>query len=143
MSYEKIYRQMVLEHLGREPRQNEGLSDEEIEQAEKRFGFRFPESLRLYYRITGNLPELNQRHNRLLNLSDLDVENGFLIFMEENQNVVYWAIKVSETANSDPEVWQIINEELREFYPERKTFSKFIVEMMNWQLGELPKLENQ
>ncbi len=143
MIYEEIYKQMVLKHLGREPKLNEGLPDEEIRQTEKRLGFKIPESLRVYYQITGNLPEINKFHNRLLNLPEIDVEDDFLVFMEENQNVVYWAIKTSEVPNSDPEIWQIINEETPEFYSEDKPFSEFILEMMNWQFGKLLELENQ
>jgi len=89
MNYEVLYGKLVEKHLGRKPKLEDGLADETVSQTERRLGFRLPESLRTYYLVTGNLPEINKYHNRLLNLTELEVnDNGFLIFMEENQVVV-------------------------------------------------------
>lgn len=143
MDYETLYRELVGKHLGREPKLDEGLTNEKISQTEQRLGFKLPESLRKYYLVTGNLPEINKYHNRLLNLIELDVnDDGFLVFMEENQAVVYWGIKVRNITDSDPEIWQIINEKPFESYSEESPFSEFIIKMMDWQFGELQELEN-
>lgn len=143
MYYETLYRELVGKHLGREPKFDEGLTNEKKSQTEQRLGFKLPESLRKYYLVTGNLPEINKYHNRLLNLIELDVnDDGFLVFMEENQAVVYWGIKVRNITDSDPEIWQIINEKPFESYSEESPFSEFIIKMMDWQFGELQELEN-
>ncbi len=144
MNYEVLYGKLIEKHLGRKPKPEDGLADETVSLTERLLGFRLPESLRKYYLVTGNLPEINKYHNRLLNLIELRVDdNGFILFMEENQAVVYWGIKLDNITDSDPEVWQIINEEPFEAYSEELPFSGFIIKMMDWQFGELQELEYQ
>lgn len=89
MNYQILYKELAQKHLGREPKPGEGLSDEKISQMEKRLGFRLPESLRQFYLTVGNLPEITDYHNRFINLSGLETEGDFLVFMIENQAVVY------------------------------------------------------
>lgn len=122
-------------HLGRKAKVPDGLSDTQISEAEKNLGFQLPASLRDYYRIAGNLSELNKPHNVLFDIAELFVDNDFLIFMEENQAVVYWGIKITDLAIPDPEVWQQVNSTPSEWYSEEMTFSEFIVQMVDSQFG--------
>ncbi len=136
MSYTSSYAELVRRHLGREPKASDGLPDAEMREAEKRLGLQLPISLRDYYRTAGNLSELNEAHNLLLGPHSLFVEEGFLVFMEENQSVVRWGLKMSElSASQDPEVWQRVNSDRAEWYSEEMSFSEFIIRMFDWQAG--------
>lgn len=135
MNYISGYAKLVQRHLGRKPQLADGLSDTQIREAEKILSFQLPASLRDYYRIAGNLSELNKAHNVLFDIPELFVDNDFLIFMEENQAVVYWGIKIRDLAIPDPEVWQQVNSTPSEWYSEEMTFSEFIVQMIDWQFG--------
>lgn len=135
MSYTNLYAELIERHLGRKPRPSDGSSEAEISRAESRLGLQLPASVRSYFRIAGNLAELNRSHNQLFALSELIVEDGFLIFMEENQAVVRWGIRISQLPNVDPEVWQQVNSKPPRWYSEEIKFSEFIVGMFDWQAG--------
>jgi len=133
--YTRRYAYLVLRHLGRQPLPTDGLSDTQIGQAEAKLGLRFPDAVRNYYQVAGNLSELNKTHNRLFDLSELCLEDNYLIFMEENQAVAHWGIKTNDLAQPDPEVWQRANSTPPEWYSEKMTFSDFMIRMVDWQLG--------
>jgi hypothetical protein len=59
-----------------------------IQKAEQRLGVRLPQALRDYYLKVG-WHRLNRIHNRRLSPKNIFVDNGCLVFMEENQVVVY------------------------------------------------------
>jgi len=68
MNYISGYAKLVQRHLGRKLKLADGLSDTQIREAEKILGFQLPAFLRDYYRIAGNLSELNKAHNVLFDL---------------------------------------------------------------------------
>ncbi|MBA4190760.1 MAG: hypothetical protein C0467_22470 [Planctomycetaceae bacterium] len=75
-----------------------------VEAAEARLGFAIPEALRDYYLSVGR-HELNRVHNRLWPPDDLEVHEGRLVFLEENQCVLYWGVP-RRTSAADPVVSQ-------------------------------------
>jgi hypothetical protein len=129
------YAGLIQRHLGRKPRRTDGLSDAAIRRREKELGVKLPASLRAYYRTAGKLTQLNTMHNILYDLPGLLVEDGYLIFMEENQAVVHWCFRLSDLDQTDPDVWQRVNCEPPEWYSEEMPFSTFIARMFDWQAG--------
>ena len=111
--------------LGRTLTAADAISPTRLDDCEARLGFALPDRMRALYLTAGAAPEL-QVHNSLRMPETLQVEDGYLIFMEENQNVVDWGIRVP-SADSDPEVWQRVNADPPEYHSENKTFSAFIV----------------
>lgn len=93
-----------------------------------------PAALRTLYHFTGNHP-LNHVHNRLIDPDRLRPSNGKLIFLEENQQSVVWAVDVKSLAE-DPLVWQGQPQADKEssftWYSEEKRLSEFITEMWAW-----------
>jgi hypothetical protein len=75
---------------------------------ESALGVRLPEALREYYRVAGRLDEVNRSHHRLRTLDGLEIVGDYLMFMEENQDVLFWGIRVSDLSHSDPDVWQTV-----------------------------------
>ncbi len=98
---------------------------------------KIPITLKDYYLLLGN-HEINHEYNRLIPPAQLVLSDGYLIFMEENQYICYWAVKESDLSASDPEVIRIDNilEDERngtghlEFISTQKPFSEFIIEMV-------------
>jgi cell wall assembly regulator SMI1 len=135
LSYTTLYVELIERHLGRKPELSEGSSEADIGRAEAVLGLQLPASVRDYFRVAGNLAELNKAHNRLYDLSDLIVEEGFLLLLEENQAVVHWGIKTGDLSDADPVVWQRVNSPSLQWYPEGMKFSEFMVRMFDWQAG--------
>ena len=113
--------------LGREPRPEEGTPEERIREAETGLRVRLPAAMRQYYLAAGEADPVNRAHNIVFRPEDLRFEEGYLIFMEENQAVVHWGIARADLAHLDPTVWQRVNGAPPEWYSEDVTFSAFIV----------------
>ncbi|NJK44963.1 MAG: hypothetical protein HC933_12345 [Pleurocapsa sp. SU_196_0] len=95
-------------------------------------GMRLPEALRAYYLVAGNERRLNHSFNRLLALEDMFVEAGRLVFMEENQNVVYWGVS-SEDANPTVEQGINLHPEPLEWHSESVNCAEFLEVTLVWQ----------
>lgn len=87
----------------------EACSDEEISSAESRLGIKLPVSLKEFYSIAGREKRINKLHNRLLSPEKLFIDAGRVVFLEENQSVVFWGIAANEVMVADAPVFQGVN----------------------------------
>lgn len=131
MSHAKRY-QDAIAALARPLAPEDGEPAESIEAAEARLGIRLPAALRDYYLVAGRFDPLNQAHNRLFPPGDWFVDAGRLVFMEENQAVVFWGVVPD---GDDPPVWQGVNltDQPIEWHEEVERCSEFLVVMLHWQ----------
>lgn len=53
---------------------------------------------------------INREHNLLFDPKDLTKFNGKLVFMQENQAVVFWGMDIKALNEFDPEVFQANND---------------------------------
>ena len=110
------------------------LPHEDVGVVENRLGIKLPLSLREYLLSIGKL-KLNTAHNRLLPLADWFIDDDKLVFMEENQWVVYWGVSASKTVADDPALFQGVNRRHKpiEWFPEQDRTSDFLVLMLHFQ----------
>jgi hypothetical protein len=95
--------------VGVQLRSQDGCASGDIEDAERRFGIKIPVSLNEYYLLSGREKRINQFHNRLLPPEKWFVDSSHLVFMEENQWVVYWGISAAQEPKTDAGVFQGVN----------------------------------
>ncbi len=112
-----------------------GIPEEELSFCEDNLGITFPRALRDYYKVVGNLSELNSVYNRIYSPEDCEEKHGKLIFMEENQSIVYWGVALEEPTIEDPVVYQgsIDEKGMVKWYSEYKKCSDFLEIMLCWQ----------
>ena len=138
-----VYDALLTRVLGRALSAADAIAPARLDTAERRLGFPLPASMRDLYLSAGAAPEF-QAHNALRTPETLDVEDGFLLFMEENQNVVDWGIRVPIDLESDPEVWQRVNGDQPEYYSEDTPFSVFIIQNLAFTRGvEIPRISSR
>lgn len=135
VSYREQYSDLIRRHLGREPRRPDGVTNASLRKCERRLGFSLPAAVREYYLMAGRLDEINAAHNRLFALDELRVADGHLWFMEENQAVIHWGLRVKALDDDDPIVFQRANVDGASWFSERKSFSGFLVYLYDWQAG--------
>ncbi len=130
------FRTLLADIVGRAS-PSHGYSARTIKAAESRTGARLPRPLRDYYLTVGR-HKINQAHNRLLPPEDLFVAQRRLVFMVENQAVVFWAVR-SRTAARDPVVFQSTDPEDEDWVADAAC-SQFLPAMLCWQAvaGGLP-----
>ncbi|HEY1194388.1 SMI1/KNR4 family protein [Flavobacterium sp.] len=87
--------------------ENYGFSNEEMIALEKQLEVKLPVKFKEYYQELGKEENLNYVYNRLLKPDD-EIEfsdDDFLVFYEENQNVVIWGIKKEDLVKDNPPVY--------------------------------------
>jgi|SRR5215510_8708455 len=118
--------------LGRRLNRQDGIERTSLAASEKRLKLSLPRALRLYYQVAGKLA-INKEHNFLYEPKELTKLDAKLVFMEENQAVVFWGVDIKAIDQSDPEVFQANNETPLIWYSEGLSFSDFIIQMWRWQ----------
>jgi hypothetical protein len=119
--------------LGHELTPRDGRAESRIAAAEARLGIRIPKSLRDYYLVAGRERRFNRIHNRLRDPDGWWVERGRLVFMEENQAVVFWGVEASTRPTGDPPVFQGVEDETMRWYREHDRCSVFLLVSLHWQ----------
>ncbi len=130
------YRRVLTDIIGRASSAH-GYPLRQIEAAEADIGFTIPSALRNYYLSVGR-HKLNRVHNRLLAPADLSVSQGRLVFMEENQSVLFWGLR-RRTAAADPMVFRTMDPDDDEWVAEARC-SQFLPAMLCWYAasGSMP-----
>jgi hypothetical protein len=113
----------------------DGLPEATVADAEARLGVRLPAVLRSYYRLAGRFDQFNLAHNRLLRPDEWFVADGRLVFLEENQHVVFWGVEAGASPEDDPPVDQGPNDDGRpaEWSREHGRCSEFLLVMLHLQ----------
>src|SRR5262245_12961765 len=84
---------------------------DELAAAESRLDIRIPAAMRDYFLVAGRERRFNTSHNRILPPKSWRIDKKNLLFMEENQNVVWWAVSTRSPKAVDPPVYQGVNDE--------------------------------
>jgi hypothetical protein len=119
--------------LGRPLAPRDGSAESRIAAAERRLGVRAPTALRDYFLVAGRERRFNCVFNRLLRPEDWFVDSHKLVFMEENQAVVYWGTLAASRPPSDPPAFQGVNGDPIEWHAEHERCSVFLRVMLHWQ----------
>lgn len=120
--------------LGVRLREKDACADSHIGEAEERLSVKLPATLKAYYLLAGREDRINQIHNRLLPPEKLFIDSGRLVFMEENQWVVYWGIAIGRDEVTDAAVFQGVNRRCNgiEWHSEHDSCFTFLNVMAIW-----------
>ncbi len=112
----------------------DGFADSDIKLAEQRLEIELPISLKEYYLVAGREKRINQFHDRLLPPEKLFTDSGRLVFMEENQCVVYWGTTADQVVKTDAQVFHGLNchDSGIEWHPEHDSCFTFLTVMAVW-----------
>ncbi|MDJ1480162.1 hypothetical protein QNI16_06680 [Cytophagaceae bacterium YF14B1] len=124
--------------------EKKGYDDLTLSQTEKRLTYSLPLVLKQYYSQLGLYSELNTVFNQLVSPEQLNLrDSDYLIFYEENQGVVLWAIASSELSLDDPPVYGSYDNG-NTWVLDASSLSNFFVSMAYLQavMGGLPYTSN-
>lgn len=93
--------------LGRSLNASDGVPARQIKEVEDRLGLTLPMSLRNFYRHVGSNPLFMTAFEQVIPIEDLAPEDGLLVFMEENQGAVSWALRFVDSHEEHPMVFQV------------------------------------
>jgi hypothetical protein len=131
-SFKKYYRK-VYQTFGYPLSERQGMPLKVLSEAGKRLGVQIPPALLAYYLVAGRERRFNQCHNRLLAPQEWALDTQRLIFMEENQAVLWWGVSTRNSRSPDPPVSQGINDEPITWIREHRRCSAFLAIMLHYQ----------
>jgi hypothetical protein len=108
------------------------LSELELTRLESQLNIRLPTMLRRFYLLVGRNSILTKAHNRFLRPHRIRVHNNALVFLEQNQKVMFWGILLQDLHKGDPPVQQG-NFEEAVWYPDAHFLSVFLFGIVGWQ----------
>ena len=133
-SYREVIDGFTKKYRQRAVTAEDGVEPEELGIVEAALGITLPASLRYYYERLGHCAELNQALNIICSPNDLDIDDGYLMIMEDHQESFSWGIKISDLGEPDPIVWQRNNTPPVEWYSEERSFSALMTSMFDYYL---------
>jgi hypothetical protein len=131
-NFDNYFRELAQRFCALALRKTDGVPERELERAEARLRIAIPTSLRAYYSCAGRFVPFSSAHHRLRPPDELAIEDGYLVYMDENQEVVSWGIGCTGLDESDPIVWQRNNTPPVEWFSENKTFTTLMLDMFIW-----------
>lgn len=129
--FKEYYSRRFREIFGSSLQATDGLGFEAVQAKLAERQLTIPTALVDYYTLAGQ-HLINKEHNQLLPIEELNWIDNKLVFMQENQCVVYWGIDQADVNQQNPVIWQGINGDLIEWYEENYKLSQFIMAMWNW-----------
>lgn len=124
---------------------SDGIPEAELDSIPARCGYELPEALKDFYAVVGRFEPVLGAHNRFYPPGGLSRMDGKLVFCEENQVVVLWGYDEDQGRQTDPPVYQGVNNDQVEWYVEADRSSYFLAGMIYWQAlyGGLPEFRTR
>jgi hypothetical protein len=105
-----------------------------LDKTEQRLGHAVPRALRAHYEVAGNERQFNRSMQRFLPPSKWFVDQGRLVFLEENQSVRWWGVSLKSRGAKDPAVYQgLRHDDEIEWNKEHDKCSTFISVILHYQ----------
>ncbi|WP_313820840.1 hypothetical protein [Citricoccus sp.] len=117
-------------------RETDGASD----------GVPIPLSLYEFHRALGNCPDLLETDHFFFDADELEIRDGFLMFLEDSGESTVWGLPVADAELPDPLVWRRstgADAEHGVWTCESGTFSEFAMDLLQWTFEDPEDPENE
>jgi hypothetical protein len=131
MNFKNLFRSLF-KSFGYPLKPSHALPASVIAKAEKRLEIKVPFALRDYYLVAGRERRFNQCHNRLLPPSEWRLDKRELIFMEENQWVVFWGVSIANPKSKDRPVYTAVNDDPLTWHREHTRTSGLLAHVLHY-----------
>ncbi|MDR3286868.1 MAG: SMI1/KNR4 family protein, partial [Prevotellaceae bacterium] len=129
----KTLKEIAESILTRPLKKEDGLTFSEIEEIETDLGIKLPNILREFYSLVGGLDMLFI--NSFECFIKPYIKNGMLVFLEENEGLCYWGVKMQKLSNSQLNVYMCTDVEQNntEWVSEEVTLDGFLSMLLYYQ----------
>ncbi|MEC4806561.1 MAG: hypothetical protein SAJ12_20370 [Jaaginema sp. PMC 1079.18] len=134
--FKNYYSRRFKEIFGYSLQPSDALGDCVIQAKLAKCKLTLPKALIDYYSLAGQ-HYINEEHNQLLFIEQVNWMDDKLVFMQENQLVVYWGIDRADVSSPNPIVWQGINGDVIDWYEEKYRLNQFLMAMWRWTVTGL------
>ncbi len=127
-------RDVVETLLGRPLLGADGIAQTRLLSCEQRLGRKLPAPLRGFYSLLGSVDMLTASFNRFIPPEELLVQDNWMNFLEENQAVCHWAIKMDGTTVDENVVFQ--TQDQQTYFSEDIDLDYFLTVFLYYQLAQ-------
>ena len=127
---------LVPKYLEDQWNEADGLSAEELREGLAQSEVPIPFVLEEFYRALGNNEDFMEAYHYFFDPEELEIEDGHLLFLEDEEEKFVWAFKASQLDVPDPIVYRRNNAK-GTWTSEEGTFSEFTLDMFAWVFDEL------
>jgi hypothetical protein len=113
----------------------DGFSEDELTQLREGQDFTLPLALREFYLAVGASEDIMEAFHYVWDPDELEIEDGYLLFMEDVDEKFVWGVKADQLNVPDPIVWRR-NNARGSWKNEEGTFSEFMLDMFDWVFDE-------
>ncbi|WP_309081192.1 hypothetical protein [Zhihengliuella sp.] len=136
------FRSLVPQYLDDQWVSEDGLSTQELDEALEEAGVEIPLVLREFYLTLGGCEDLMEAYYYVWDPEELEYDDGYLLFMEDEDEKYTWGLRVDQLDVPDPIVHRR-NNRRGTWRSEEGTFSEYMLDMYSWVFDELePELDN-
>jgi len=121
------FRDLLPTHLAERWQEEDGLSEAELS---AELATDVPQALREFYLALGN-SELMEAYYYFWDPDELEIEDGYLLFLEDEEELYTWGIKAEQIDVPDPLIWRRSNAK-GNWVCEEGTFSEFVLDYFDW-----------
>lgn len=127
---------LVPKYLEDQWNEADGLSAEELREGLAQSEVPIPFVLEEFYRALGNNEDFMEAYHYFFDPEELEIEDGYLLFLEDEEEKFVWGFKASQLDVPDPIVYRRNNAKAK-WTSEEGTFSEFTLDMFAWVFEEL------
>ncbi|MBG6085305.1 hypothetical protein [Zhihengliuella flava] len=136
------FRALVPKYLDDEWVAEDGLTSAELNEALDDAEVEIPQVLREFYLSVGGCEDLMEAYYFFWDPEELEYEDGYLLFMEDEDERYTWGLREDQLDVPDPIVYRR-NNRRGTWRSEEGTFSEYVLDMFDWVFEELePELED-
>jgi hypothetical protein len=142
--FSQLYRKLVPTWFDEPWKPEDGLSREELTAALTDSGVgELPESLREFYLAVGAVEDLMEAWYYVWDPDELEIEDGYLLFMEDEDEAYTWGLRVDSLDVADPLVHRRSNTR-GNWMDTEATLSEYLLDYYEWVFDEVvPELDGE
>ncbi|MCC3290161.1 hypothetical protein [Arthrobacter sp. zg-Y1110] len=129
------FRALVPKYLEDNWREEDGIPERELDSMLAVHDFNIPLVLREFYLALGGCEDLMEAFHFFWDPDELEIEDGYLLFLEDEDEKFVWGIRADQLDVPDPIVWRR-NNARGDWQSEEGTLSEYVLDMFEWIFEE-------
>ncbi|UWX96600.1 hypothetical protein N2K95_13220 [Arthrobacter zhaoxinii] len=129
------FRALVPKYLEDNWREEDGIPARELDSMLAAHDFTIPLVLREFYLAVGGCEDLMEAFHFFWDPDELEIEDGYLLFLEDEDEKFVWGIRADQLDVPDPIVWRR-NNARGDWQSEEGTLSEYVLDMFEWIFEE-------
>lgn len=129
------FRDLVPKYLEDAWHEEDGIPADELDEVLSEHDLSIPLVLREFYLAVGGCDDLMEAYHFFWDPEELEIEDGFLMFLEDEDEAFTWGIREDQLDIPDPIVWRRNNAK-GTWVSEEGTFSEFVFDLFEWVFEE-------